>query len=114
MDHLDIAALQGEDSDKCRHLCVSVLMAPSPPWKTSHLSVKHTQARLTVPRAPEPFEVILLQVDKRMLLVSAQRVNRGWNKYVSSSPATRRTPFYLPLQNSDDFSYDYGASRSGQ
>ncbi|KAI0025777.1 hypothetical protein F4780DRAFT_225815 [Xylariomycetidae sp. FL0641] len=45
---------------------------------------------------PELLEAILLKLDIRTLLVSAQRVNRYWHGLVSESPDLQRALFFRP------------------
>ncbi|KAE8422264.1 hypothetical protein BDV36DRAFT_245462, partial [Aspergillus pseudocaelatus] len=58
-----------------------------------------TAARLAVHRTlstPEVLELILLQLDLRTLLTSAQRTCRAWRTLIQDSPALQRALFFMP------------------
>ncbi|KAI9926503.1 hypothetical protein MW887_004270 [Aspergillus wentii] len=48
---------------------------------------------------PEILEQILLDVDMRTLLVSAQRVSQHWNTVISQSQPLQQALFFQPVQN---------------
>lgn len=45
---------------------------------------------------PELLELILLHVDLRTILTSAQRVSRAWHALVTTSTALQRALFFAP------------------
>ncbi|KXJ89307.1 hypothetical protein Micbo1qcDRAFT_212660 [Microdochium bolleyi] len=57
-------------------------------------------ARHKVLSTPELFELILLHLDQRSLLTTAQRVSHAWKAFISDSPALRRVLFLHPPQHS--------------
>lgn len=46
---------------------------------------------------PELFQLILLCLDERSLLTSAQRVNKYWHRTIQKTPAIRRALFFQPF-----------------
>ena len=56
------------------------------------------QAQTKVFATPELLEIILLHLDTRTLLVSAQRVCQTWTAQVQSSPAIQEALFFRPAR----------------
>ncbi|KAJ5175123.1 uncharacterized protein N7482_001000 [Penicillium canariense] len=50
---------------------------------------------------PEVLEIVLLQMDMRTLLTSAQRVCRGWMDLITKSPAIQKALFFTPIKESE-------------
>lgn len=56
------------------------------------------QAQAKVFTTPELLEIILLHLDPRTLLVSAQRVCQTWTAQIQSSPAIQEALFFRPAR----------------
>lgn len=55
-----------------------------------------------VKSVPELLEAILLELDLRTLLSSAQRVSRQWHTLIKESPALQEALFFKPMKNTDN------------
>lgn len=58
------------------------------------IASKAIDVQTAVISTPELLESILLQLDQRTLLISAQRVSRGWNSLIRESPAIQKALFF--------------------
>lgn len=50
---------------------------------------------------PEILEMILIELDMRTLLTSAQRVCRTWVNMISNSPSIQKALFFTPIKDSE-------------
>jgi hypothetical protein len=57
-------------------------------------------SRDAVMGTPELFQLILLCLDQRSLLTSAQRVNKYWHRTIQKTPAIQRALFFEPFVKS--------------
>ncbi|RYP06241.1 hypothetical protein DL764_003255 [Monosporascus ibericus] len=60
-----------------------------------------TARRFQVLNTPELLEAILLKLDIRTVISSAQLVNRQWHDLITKSPAIQQAIFFKPLEAAD-------------
>lgn len=58
-------------------------------------------ARTQVLDSPELLEIILVQMDMRSLLTSAQRVCHRWANLINKSPSIQKALFFTPIKDSE-------------
>lgn len=67
---------------------------------TMELFTSTSASRDAVMGTPELFQLILLCLDQRSLLTSAQRVNKYWHMTIQKTPAIQRALFFEPFSMS--------------